>query len=83
MPSPSHQCCTPASNVSSTQSRREYAVRSSIAALLQKGAFALMAILLAKSGGDFTLPYMVFVGIDILGMILLLCVTNKCKGKQD
>lgn len=56
---------------------------SPIAALLQKGAFALMAILLAKSGGDFTLPYAVFVGIDILGMILLLCVTKKCKGKQD
>ena len=56
---------------------------SPIAALLQKGAFALMAILLAKSGGDFTLPYAVFVGIDILGMILLLCVTKKCKGKQE
>ena len=83
MPVLHRRYCIPASNGNSIRSRREYAVRSSIAALLQKGAFALMAILLAKSGGDFTLPYMVFVGIDILGMILLLCVTNKCKGKQD
>ena len=56
---------------------------SPIAALVQKGAFALTAILLAKSGGDFTLPYTVFIGIDILGIILLLCVTKECKGKQD
>lgn len=56
---------------------------SPIAALIQKGAFALTAILLSKSGGDFTLPYTVFIGIDILGIVLLLCVTNKCKGKQD
>ena len=55
---------------------------SPIAALLQKGAFALMAILLTASGGDFTLPYAVFIGVDVLGMILLLCVTNKCKGKE-
>ena len=55
---------------------------SPIAALLQKGAFALMAILLNVSGGDFTLPYMVFIGVDVLGMVLLLLVTNKCKGKQ-
>ena len=56
---------------------------SPIAALLQKGAFALMAILLNISGGDFTLPYMVFIGVDVLGMVLLLLVTNKCKGKQE
>ena len=41
-----------------------------------------MAILLTASGGDFTLPYAVFIGVDVLGMILLLCVTNKCKGKE-
>ena len=56
---------------------------SPIAALIQKGAFALTAILLSKAGGDFTLPYTVFIGSDILGIVLLLCVTNKCKGKQD
>ena len=42
-----------------------------------------MAILLAKSGGDYTLPYTVFIGIDVVGAILLLLVTNRCKGKVD
>jgi len=56
---------------------------SPIASLLQKAAFAIMAVLLTVSGGDFTLPYAVFIGIDVVGLILLLCVTNKCKGKQD
>lgn len=56
---------------------------SPIASLLQKAAFAIMAVLLTVSGGSYTLPYAVFIGIDIVGLILLLCVTNKCKGKQD
>ena len=55
---------------------------SPIAALIQKGAFALTAILLSKSGGDFTLPYTVFIGSDILAghgnalLSLLFWVTN-------
>lgn len=56
---------------------------SPIASLLQKAAFAIMAVLLTVSGGDYTLPYAVFIGIDVVGLVLLLCVTNKCKGKQD
>ena len=56
---------------------------SPIAALLQKGAFVIMAVALAKSGGDYTVPYMIFIGIDVIGMILLMFVTGKCKGKQD
>jgi len=56
---------------------------SPIASLLQKFAFIIMAILLAKSGGDYTLPYTVFIGIDVVGAILLLLVTNRCKGKVD
>lgn len=56
---------------------------SPIASLLQKAAFAVMAVLLTVSGGNYTLPYAVFIGIDIVGLILLLCVTNQCKGKQD
>ena len=56
---------------------------SSIASLLQKAAFAIMAVLLTISNNDYTLPYSVFIGIDVLGLILLLLVTNKCKGKQD
>lgn len=56
---------------------------SPIASLLQKAAFALMAVLLTVSNGDYTLPYAVFIGVDVLGLLLLLCVTNKCKGKAD
>jgi len=55
---------------------------SPIASLLQKAAFIIMAIALAQSGGDYTLPYTIFIIIDVIGMVLLLCVTNKCKGKQ-
>ncbi len=56
---------------------------SPIASLLQKLAFIIMAVALAASNGDYTLPYGIFIGIDVLGLILLLCVTNKCKGKVD
>ena len=56
---------------------------SPIASLLQKFAFLIMAVLLGKSGGDYTLPYGVFIVIDVIGAALLLCVTGKCKGKQD
>lgn len=55
---------------------------SPIASLLQKAAFIIMALALSQSGGDYTLPYIIFIIIDIIGMGLLLCVTNKCKGKQ-
>lgn len=55
----------------------------SIASLIQRGAFVIMAVLLQISDNTFTLPYAVFIGIDIVGLILLLCVTSKCKGKQD
>ena len=55
---------------------------SPIASLVQKAAFVIMAIALAASGGDYTIPYLIFVVIDIIGIVLLLCVTNKCKGKQ-
>ena len=55
---------------------------SPIASLLQKAAFLIMAVALARSGGDYTLPYIIFIVIDVVGMILLLCVTNQCKGKQ-
>ena len=54
-----------------------------IAVLLMKCAFLIMAVALNASGGDYTMPYLIFIGIDIVGMILILCVTNKCKGKVD
>ena len=56
------------------------ALVSPIASLIQKGAFVILAVSLAASGGDFTLPYLIFIGIDIVGLILLLLVTGKCKG---
>ena len=56
---------------------------SPIASLLQKFAFLIMAVLLGVSGGDYALPYGVFIVIDVIGAALLLCVTGKCKGKQD
>lgn len=56
---------------------------SSIASLIQKAAFVVMAALLAVSGGDFTLPYAVFIAIDVIGVVALLLVTKNCKGKQD
>ena len=52
-----------------------------IASLLQKGAFVIMAVGLMRSGGDFTLPYTMFIGIDIIGAVLLIFVAKQCKGK--
>ena len=54
---------------------------SPIASLIQKAAFVVLAVGLTASHGDYTLPYAIFIGVDVVGMILLL-VTNKCKGKQ-
>ena len=39
-----------------------------------------MAVALAASGGDYTMPYLIFIGIDVVGLILILMVTNGCKG---
>lgn len=41
-----------------------------------------MAVALAKSGGNYTVPYLIFIGIDVIGLILLMCVTNECKGTK-
>ncbi|MDL2293635.1 MFS transporter [Ruminococcaceae bacterium OttesenSCG-928-D13] len=54
---------------------------SPIASLMQKFAFIIMAVLLAQSGGSYTLPYTVFIVIDIVGAALLMFVTKECKGK--
>lgn len=56
---------------------------SPVASLIMRFAFLLMAAMLTISGGDFTLPYIVFIIIDVIGAVLILCVTNKCKGKTD
>ena len=57
------------------------ALVSPIASLMQKGAFIIMALALVSSGGDFTMPYAIFIGIDIIGAVLLMFVTKQCKGK--
>ncbi len=54
-----------------------------IASIVRVLTFVIMAALLAISKGDYTLPYSVFIVIDVVGAVLLLLVTNKCKGKQD
>ncbi len=70
--------------VISVYGRKDFAAAnalvSPIASLIQKGAFIIMAVALAASGGDYTMPYLIFIGIDVVGMILLLLVTNNCKG---
>ena len=72
--------------VISVYGRKDFAAAnalvSPIASLIQKGAFIIMAVALAASGGDYTMPYMIFIGIDVVGMILLLMVTNECKGTK-
>jgi len=74
------------SMVISVYGRKDFAAAnalvSPIASLIQKGAFIIMAVSLAASGGDYTMPYMIFIGIDIVGLILLLLVTNTCKGTK-
>lgn len=54
-----------------------------IASIIRVFAFLIMASLLAVSGGSYTVPYIVFIVIDIIGAILILLVTDKCKGKVD
>lgn len=70
--------------VISVYGRKDFAAAnalvSPIASLIQKGAFVIMAVALAASGGDYTMPYLIFIGIDVVGLVLLLLVTNKCKG---
>jgi OFA family oxalate/formate antiporter-like MFS transporter len=56
---------------------------SPISSLIRVFAFVIMASLLAASGGSYTVPYIVFIVIDIIGAALILCVTNKCKGKTE
>ena len=72
--------------VISVYGRKDFAAAnalvSPIASLIQKGAFIIMAVALAASGGDYTMPYLIFIGIDVIGLVLLLMVTNECKGTK-
>lgn len=54
-----------------------------IASIVRVMAFVVMAALLGMSGGDYTVPYVVFIVIDVIGAVLILFVTNRCKGKSE
>ena len=56
------------------------ALVSPIASLIQKGAFVILGVTQAVSTGNYTAAYLIFIGIDVVGLILLFLVTNKCKG---
>ncbi len=66
--------------------RRDFVFANSlvmpIASLFRVCSFALIAVLLGISGGSFTLPYIVFIVIDIIGAIMIMFVTNECKGRN-
>lgn len=40
----------------------------------------MTSLLSMKYTGDFNLAYMIFIGIDILGLILISRITTECKG---
>ena len=48
-----------------------------IASIIRVSAFAIMAMLLNISGGSFTLPYLVFIVIDIIGAVLIMLISTK------
>ena len=48
-----------------------------IAALIRVLAFLVMAVCLKISGGNYTLPYLVFIGAAIVGAIVILCIRKK------
>ena len=50
---------------------------TTIASLIRVLAFAIMAALLTVSGGNYTLPYTVFIVADILGAVVLLLIRQK------
>ena len=52
-------------------------VITTIASLIRVLAFLIMAVCLKASGGSYTLPYLVFIGADIVGAIVLLCIRKK------
>lgn len=52
---------------------------TTIAALIRVLAFAIMATLLVISGGSYTLPYLVFICMDIIGAVVLLLIRGKKK----
>ncbi|MDR1027847.1 MAG: MFS transporter [Clostridiales Family XIII bacterium] len=60
-----------------------YRLVAPIATIIRVLAFGIMATLLTMSNGSYTLPYTVFIFIDIIGLIFILLVSGKTKGKMD
>ncbi|MCD8156480.1 MAG: MFS transporter, partial [Clostridiales bacterium] len=50
---------------------------SPIASVIRMLAFVLMAMLLGISGGSYTLPYLVFIVVDIVGAIVIMLIPKK------
>lgn len=50
-----------------------------IASIIRVSAFAIMAMLLNISGGSFTLPYIAFIIIDIIGMVFIMLIAEDRK----
>lgn len=48
-----------------------------IASVIRMLAFVLMAMLLGISGGSYTLPYLVFIVVDIVGAIVIMLIPKK------
>ncbi|MCI6020045.1 MAG: MFS transporter [Clostridiales bacterium] len=48
-----------------------------LASVIQKIAFVLVGSLLAISGGSYTLPYIVFIVIDIIGAVIIMFIPYK------
>ena len=74
------------SMVISVYGRRDFVFANSvivpIASILRVLAFVLMAVLLNISGGSYTLPYIVFIILNVIGIILIALITDKCKGRN-
>lgn len=74
------------SMVISVYGRKDFVFANSIivpiASILRVLAFMVVAVLLQISQGSYTLPYIVFIVIDIIGACLILMVTDKCKGRN-
>lgn len=48
-----------------------------IASIIRVLAFLVMAALLQVSGGSFTLPYLVFIGMDVVGAVVIVMIPEK------
>lgn len=74
------------SMVISVYGRKDFVFANSvimpIASVLRVLAFMVVAVLVQIAHGSYTLPYVVFIIIDIIGACLILLVTNKCKGRN-